>query len=277
MAKDIQQEKKFFWQIGWAACAILMSVFCIVTGCSSDHKPEKRTEPYVIAYPSSWSQIQLYGTEQSVIGFSSDLLYEIARTVDIQVRLVMSEAEMMPSLLESGQVDGILTALPDDTVNELYYEFTIPYFVSGTVVIVAANSPFIKVDDMKNVVIAYDYNEGVGVTMGAKNSWMLKPYDSVSKGMNDVVSGVVDGMILNFINAGRLKRSLFRSRIHILTPPLTSQNVRLAVRRGKNHELIELFNKGVLTYVHSGQYRELLDYWGIESQLPIGEKPTPST
>ncbi len=272
MAQEIPRKKKLFWRMGFVVSAIVLAMMLKVTGCTFHHPVEKRTTPYVVAYPRSWNNIQLYGTEQSVIGFSSDLLYEIARTVNIQVRLITADAETFPSLLESGQVDGVLTAIPVDTATQAFYEFTIPYFVSGTVVVVGANSPYTKTNDMKNAVIAYDYNEGSEITLGAKNSWLLKPYDSVTQALEDVVTGKVDGMILNFINASRLNRSLYRAKIRLLMPPLVTQNVRLAVRRGKNHELVELFNKGVLTYVKSGQYKELLEYWGIESQLPLEEK-----
>jgi ABC-type amino acid transport substrate-binding protein len=248
----------------------------MIGGCRSSQQAEKRTTPYVVAFPSSWSHISLYGTEQSVVGFSSDLLTEIARTVNVKIQLVEADPDTMTALLDTGQVDGILTALPDDTMNERYFEFTLPYFVSGTVVVVAANSPYTKLDDLKSVIIAYDYGAGVSSTVGAKSTWMLKPYESVSRALDDVVAGGVDGMVLNYINASRLHRSLYRSRIRILAPPLATQQVRLAVRRGKNHELIELFNKGVVKYIQSGQYKELLDYWGIDSQLPMKEKKSQS-
>ena len=273
MAKENPKKRKLFWQMGFIACAIMLAFMLKLTGCTAHRTPEKKATPYVIAYPRSWNNIQLYGTEQSVIGFSSDLLYEIASTVNIQVRLIMSDAEAFPSLLDSGQVDGVLTAIPVDTASLEFYEFTIPYFVSGTVVVVGTGSPYTKTNELKNAIIAYDYNEGAEVTLGAKNSWLLRPYDSVTLSLEDVVSGKVDGMILNFINASRLNRSLYRGKIRILMPPLVTAECAFSGPSGeKPSELVELFNKGVLMYVKSGQYKELLDYWGIESQLPIEEK-----
>jgi glutamine transport system substrate-binding protein len=272
MAQSIAQKASAFNRVRLFAYALAFIGMFIIAGCSSNLEPPARTTPYVIAYPRSWNNIQLYGTEQSVIGFSSDLLYEIANTVNIQVRLVMADSEAFPSLLNSGQVDAILTAIPDDTNSRKFYEFTVPYFVSGTVVVVAANSPYTKTNQLKNPVIAYDYNEGAAETVGAKSSWLLRPYDSMTQALDDVVGGKVDGMILNFINASRLSRSLYRAKIRILMPPLATQNVRLAVCRGKNHELIELFNKGVQEYIKSGKYKELLDYWGIESQVQLEGK-----
>lgn len=263
------------WHIGFISVAMLLGILCGIAGCTSK-TPQKRTTPYVIAYPNNWSQIQLYGTEQSVVGFSSDLMNEISRTVNVKVRLVTAEPSTMPALLDSGQVDAIITSIPDDPANDRYYEFTSPFFVSGTVVVVSAESPYTKLDDLKNVVIGYDYNAGIDIAKGAKSSWILKPYDSISKALDEVTGGAIDGMILNYINAGRLTRSMYRSRIRILTPSLTTQNLRLAVRHGKNHELVELFNKGVAKYVQSGQYKELLDYWGIDSELTRGGSAAPT-
>lgn len=268
MTKDGCHKRRLFWRMGFIGCAILVALLLKVAGCT--FSPEKRTTPYIVAYPSSWRHIQLYGTEQNFVGFSSDLLYEIVDKINIKVRLVMAENEEFPNLLETGQVDGVLTAIPVDTATEKFYEFSTPYFESGTVVVVASDSPYTKIDELKNAIIAYDFNEGIQVTLGAKTSWLLKPYDSITQALDDVVGGRIDATILNFINASRLSRSLYRSRLRILLPPLSTQKVRLAVRRGKNHEFIELFDKGVAAYVKSGEYKQLLDYWGIESQLPLG-------
>ena len=239
----------------------------LVTGCFLWHKEEKRSAPYTIAYPSRWSNIQLYGTEQSVIGFSSDLLFDIARTADIPIQLVMANDEKFPALLEEKKVDGVLTSLPNDIVTEQFYEFSIPYFVSGYVIVVAANSDFHTPGDLKSRILGYDISEGVQSTIGTENPTALRSYDSVTKGLDDVISGTIDGMVLNFLNANRLKRSLYRSRIRVILPSVSTQALRLAVMRGVNHNLIVRFDEGVNKYVKSGRYKELLEYWGIESDL----------
>lgn len=248
--------------------SFLAICLCFVA-CSTSSK--KRTEPYIIAYPSTWKNIQLYGTEQNVVGFSSDLIYEIAKKMGVQARLVMENQDSFPTLLENGKVDAVLTTLSSNPATDKFYEFSNPYFVTGIVVVVASNSVYTKMSDLKNVEIAYDTGEGLDLGLGVKTSWIFKPYDSTSKAIDDVISGKVDGMVLRFINASRLCKSLYRTSIRILLPPLVIENVRIAVRRGKNSELIELFNKGVESYIKSGEYKELLEYWGIDSQLPAGK------
>ena len=237
-------------------------------GCSSRKKTPIKETPYIVAQPSSWQNIKLYGTEQSMTGFTSDLLFEIAQMAGMQIRIVKVDPALFKDLLEANKIDGVLTATPVDTISEQFYEFSNPYFVTGTVAVVSSATHYEKIDDLKNVKIGYDTSEGVDIVLKAKPSWMLMPYDNPSMMMEDLLSGRLDGVVMHLINALRMNKSYFKSKIRILPPPLDTQTVRLAVRKGRSHELVVLFNKGVSDYVKSGKYKELLDYWGIETYTP---------
>ena len=243
----------------------LLVAALFVTGCTMCRRMPQKT--YIIAYPTRWQNIPLYGTEQSVTGFTSDLMYEIAKKMGLKIQLISADQETFPALLESGAVDGVLAAIPRNTMTEQFYEFSNAYFVSGAVLVVSTSSPYTKSDQPDSVEIGFDRSEGSEIIAGAKPTWLLRPYDTAPRALEDLISGKLDGVILNFVNASRLTRSLFRTQVKILYPPLVTQNVYLAVQRGKNHQLIELFNEGVQKYVKSGEYKELLNYWGVESEL----------
>lgn len=258
--KHIFKVLPFLFFVGLLACG--------VTGCFSSKKESIKETPYVIAQPSTWQNIKLYGTEQNITGFTTDLLFEIAQTAGIEIQLVKIDPNLFENLLEADKIDGVLTAIPVDVVSEQFYEFATPFFITGTVVVVPSKAPFTKIDELKNVQIGYDRNEGVDIVLKARSSWLLKPYDNPSLMMEDLLAGKLDGVVMHLINALRMNKSYFASKIRILSPPLDTQNVRLAVRKGRNHELVVLFNRGVKEYIKSGKYKELLDYWGIESYVP---------
>jgi ABC-type amino acid transport substrate-binding protein len=243
-------------------------IACSLGGCFSRKQNSIKETPYVIAQPSNWQNIKLYGTEQNITGFTADLLFEIAQAGGFQVRIVKADPDLFKELLDNDGVDGILTAIPVDTRSQQFFEFSDPYFVTGTVVVVSSRSPYQKVDDLKNVQIGYDENEGVDLVLKAKPSWLLRPYNNPSMMMEDLVVERLDGVVMRLINALRMNKSFFKSKIRILQPPLETQTVRLAVRKGRNHELVTLFNNGVKEYIKSGEYKTLLDYWGIESYTP---------
>jgi ABC-type amino acid transport substrate-binding protein len=258
--KHIFRALAFFF----VACVLAFFGF----GCSFHKRSSIKDTPYIIAQPSSWQNIKLYGTEQSMTGFTSDLLFEIAQSAGIQIRIIKIDPSLFKDLLETNKIDGVLTATPVDAISEQFYEFTNPYFVTGTVVVVASTASYTKTDDLKNAQIGYDTSEGVDIVLKAKPSWLLKPYDNPSMMMEDLLAGKLDGVVMHLINALRMNKNYFKSKIRILPPPLVTQTVRLAVRRGRNHELVVLFNKGVSEYVKSGKYKNLLDYWGIETYTP---------
>jgi ABC-type amino acid transport substrate-binding protein len=239
-----------------------------IFACSSRDHVEKRDTPYIIAQPSTWQNIKLYGTEQNITGFTSDLIFEIAQTAGIEVRIVKVDPNLFKELLDDDRVDGIVTAMPVDDTSRQYYEFTNPYFVTGTVVVVRSDASFKKLDDLKNVQLGYDSSEGVDIVLKAKPSWLLRPYESPTKMMQDLLDEKIDGVVLRKINALRMNKSFFASKIRILQPPLETENVRIAVRKGHNHELVMLFNEGVKEYIKSGKFKELLEYWGMESFAP---------
>lgn len=251
---------------------VIFLSLCFCGACFRSH-PQPRTTPYIIAYPNTWEDIQLFGSEQSVVGFSSDLMYEIAQKGGFRASLVMADVKTFPSILEEGKVDAVITAEPSTPVTDQFYEFSTPFFAGGTVVVVPTNSPYKQTDDIRQGEIAYIRGEGLDIALGVKTSWIFKPYESTTQAINDLQAGKVDGLVMRFIKASQLSKIFYRGSIRILMPPLVKQNIRLAVRKGKNHELLELFNKGVEEYIKSGEYTKLLEYWDIDSQLPINTKP----
>lgn len=248
---------------------IFLCVFlCALTGCSFFEKKTKRTEPYIVAQPRNWKNLKLYGTEQNVTGFTSDLLFEIAALGDIHIQLISADSHLFSSLLVSGKVDAILTSMEKDSLTEQIYEFTTPYFVTGTVVVVAADSSYKSLDDLKNGLIGYDSSEGIDSTLRASPSWLLQEYPDATSAVEALLNKKIDGVILNLINAARINKNFFKSRIRVLSPPLETQKIYLAVLKGKNHELITTFNAAVAEYVKSGRYQAMLNYWGIEGFTP---------
>jgi len=242
---------------------LLILVLC-TSSCQQHQKNLKRSTPYIIAYPRNWSSIPLYGAAQHLTGFSSDLLYEIAKAEKIQIRLVAADINLFPSLLKSRAVDAVLTALPVNTITKQFYDFSIPYFMSGTIVVVSSQSPYTTTQEFTHVDVAFDRSEGLDITLGARLSWALKPYESISLALEDIMKGKIDGVLLNFLNANRLNKSFYRARFKILLPPVVQQNIRLAVLRGENQEFLEFFNHQLEELIQQGTYEKLLQYWNIK-------------
>jgi ABC-type amino acid transport substrate-binding protein len=222
-------------------------------------------------YPRSWGAFASSGTEQ-LTGFLSDLLYAAGEESHFTLRIVVDDAQALPILLETGQADAILTTLPVNTITTRLYDFSSPVFVGGTVLVVAASSRFTTVDTVGNAEIGFLRSDSLDLAVGAKTSWLLKPYDSQALAIDDVIMGRIDGILLNFMDAIYLNKSLYRSKLRILLPPVVKKSVKIATLKGKNPELIAMINERIMNLVRKGEYAELLKYWGIEHSLPTEEQ-----
>jgi ABC-type amino acid transport substrate-binding protein len=248
-------------------------LFGVILGIVSffHRKAPQRETPYIIAMPTRWENIQMFGNDNSVTGFSRDLLVEVARLTEIKVDFISAEANDPLTILKEKKADAIVTSLVPGPATERLYEFSVPYFTVGTVIVVPEHSRFHTSSEIEDAVIAFDRGDTGDISLGAKSSWLLKPYPSSISAIEDVIAGKVDGMILPSFNASRLNKSFYRSKIRILWPPLTRQGLYLIALQGKNKELIDLFNTGLESYKKSGEYQKLLDYWEIDSFLPVNE------
>lgn len=254
----------------WLFASACVAVTCAM-GCSKQEQRNQRQTPYVIAYPRNWGTFASAGSEQ-LTGFISDLLYEAGQEGNISIRLVVDDVEAFPLLLRTGKADAILTSMPVDTITRRLYDFSAPIFVGGTVIVVAASSPLKSVDDVDNAEIAFLRSGPTDITVGTKVSWVLRPYGSQALAIDDVIMGKVDGLLLNFMDAIHLNKSLYRSRLRILLPPVMKKSVRLATLPGKNSEILDIMNLQVKKLVLKSEYVELLKYWGIDHPLPSEEQ-----
>jgi polar amino acid transport system substrate-binding protein len=237
-------------------------LFCIVACTSSS----KRASPYVIARGTAWENVNLFGAEKNLIGFSSDLLLEIGRIEQIPIRETSSSVSPILSLLNTGKgkVDGVLTAIQPDTINQEQYHFSDPYFLMGPVLIVKSSSPYQGLQDLQNHEIGFERNYVWALKIKNGSDIILRPYDDANKVIANLVDNDIDGAIVDAIVAYKLLSSdMYKNVLRIAGKPLLTMGLRLAVKKGHNEELIIHFNRGLETLRASGLYQKMVRYWGL--------------
>lgn len=231
--------------------------------------PKPSKSQYVIGIPSHWKYIRLYEADRDIAGFLSDFTVELASKMKIGIKFVTIEPEDLPGLFDNGTIDACYSAIPQTPYTNGIYLFSDPIFINGTVVVVSQQSPFHSLSDLHGATIAFD-NSMSDITMGAKESWLLSPSESVIKSLDNVYTGTIDGVILNYMQARFLTKSLFSARYRILLPPLVSENIHLIVLKNGTEDLIPIVNKFRAASLKDGSYAELLQYWNID--VSMGDK-----
>lgn len=247
---------------------LLIFSLCSIVSCSNS-KSIARTKKknYTIAIPSRWQHTLLYDADSHVTGFLSDFTFAFAQEGKFHIRLVVVDPENMAGLLENGLIDGCYTALPKTPISEKSYYFSQPILMNGTVVVVDKESPFVSLNDLKDKEIAFENSLGRTNTAGAHASWLLRPYESSIKALDDLSRHRLDGVILNYMQMRLLTKSFFESKFRMLSPPLTSQDIRLITFKKNSEDLVKAINSYLDIAKEKGSYHELLTYWSLDTPI----------
>lgn len=224
----------------------------------------KKSEPFVIARDATWYPLNFAGKEKNIIGFSDDLLLEIASRHDLHLHLIHAAPGDLLETLDYGGADAILTSVtPTPTTNETY-AFSDIYYPLGAVLLVESGSNIHSLADMEGKYLGVLRGSPVLFSIAKYPPLKVVPYDRQTKMLEDIINDKVDGALLNQLVAYNLVTGYYKGRLHIVTAPLNNDGLRLAAyHSSRNQEYIDTFNEGLKELHESGKYEELLKKWDL--------------
>lgn len=241
--------------------AILLSLF-LIRSCYTAYFPKDNT--FVITRDATWYPLNFMGKEKNVLGFSDDLILEIAKLKNVHVNLTRAPSGDLIEQLDNGQANGALTSLTPDVILNEQYLFSDPYYTLGSVLIVEPNSTIRSVDDLKGKYLGIMRGSPVMFYVGNYPSLKVVTYDSQTIMLEDVVRDKIDAAMLNQLTAYNMVTGYFKGRLQVVTKPLTQEGLRLMTHHGrKNQKVIDAFNEGLTELKANGTYHKLLIKWGL--------------
>lgn len=241
----------------FSACSFFLS------GCS-----EKNNGTYQIGVDPLWYPLNFKGQENNVMGFSSELLTEIAKKEKLYLSIINTNWDTLLQGLKVGTYQAALSSLPPYNFNLKEYDFSDLYLPIGPVLILPFSSKLLSPSEMAG--------KEVGVLEGSSSALILekyqeisiRTYDSASSLVNDLLSGHIDGGLIPILIAESFTRGPFAKYIKIASKPLNNDGLRLLTLKGKSPKLIKHFNKGLQKLESSGQFTKMLREWQlIESPI----------
>ena len=224
----------------------------------------KMNEPYVVARDATWYPLNFAGKEKNMLGFSDDLLLEIASVKNFYLHLTQASRGDLVEMLDYGGADAILTSItPTSTTNEQYL-FSSIYYPLGAVLLVEPGSKIYSLADMEGKYLGVLRGSPVLFNITKYPPLKVVPYDRQTKMLEDIIDDKVDGALLNQLVAFNLVNGYYKGRLQIVTHPLTNEGLRIAAYHStKNQKFIDAFNEGLDELVKSGKYQELLKKWDL--------------
>lgn len=233
----------------------------------------KIKEPYVIARDETWYPLSFAGKEKNMLGFSDDLLIEIARSKNIYIHLTQTPPGDLAEALDYAGADAILTSIAPTPVTNEQYLFSNIYYPLGAVLLVEPASKIYSLEDMEGKYLGVLRGSPVLFNIAKYPPLKVVPYERQTKMLEDIIDDKIDGALLNQLVAYNLVNGYYKNRLQIVTKPLTNDGLRLAAyHSSKNETLIKAFNEGLEELTKSGKYQELLKKWDLYDPYTINSK-----
>jgi len=243
----------FAMVIGSAACGS-------TDGAKAVDAPTEKNK-YIIATDVTFPPFEFQNEAGEYVGIDMDLLAAIAEdqgfTYEIKP-MIFNEA--LQALRES-KVDGIMGALSITEERKEFFDFSEPYYDSGIVMAVAASNQEIKgYNDLANKTVAVvtgTEGEAFAKSIQDQYGFNIVSFDDSISMYKDVLIGNSVALFEDYPAIGyAISKGV---ELKILTDMERISSYGFAVYKGKNAELLEMFNKGLDNLKKSGEYQAIID------------------
>lgn len=243
---------------------LIFLLFCVcLSACSSTRSKTERR----IGVDPSWFPLQLGGRENNVTAFSTELLKEIGKLEKISIIKVTVNWDNLTEGLQAGKYDAILSSIPPYIFNQQIYDFSELYLATGPVLVMPVKTPFHSLSKLAGKEIGITPDTKGALLLEKYPAILIRSYDSIPKALNDIMHGTIDGAIVDVLSAVAYCQDLYQGELKIVTPPLTTEGLRLVTLHGQAADLLLRFNRGLDKLKASKVYDKLLIKWNLKENL----------
>lgn len=240
---------------------LIVSILLLLSSsCSSGGKT------YKIGVDPSWYPLQLMGKEANVFAFTNELLKEISHLENVYFERVNMSWDNLVRGLTDGTYDGMISSIHPYVFNLSTYDFSEVMLHTGPVLVVRSGANIASMGQMGGKEIAVDSQANEALIVGLYPDVVVRYYAQIPEGINDIISEMVDGALINNIPATAFVQDLYEGKVKVASPPLNDAGLRMLTLHGESEELINIFNRGLEKVRDKGIYDQLLKKWNLVSR-----------
>jgi len=237
----------------------IFAALCLA-GCA-----QNSSTPFKIGVDPTWYPVNFEDQTAYVNGFVEDLLLEMAWHGRFEWEKVHEAGDSLLLGLKQKKYDAILTSLPRYTFNLAKYDFSENFLNLGPVLVVPANSPYTKVENIKEGVLGAISGNNLDAEIGKNPMIQIRFYLTAPELLNAVVEGDVIGALIGSLKAESYVGDLYKGRLKIVTEPLSDYGLHLVVAKGESQKLLDLFNTN-LKWIRNKKMESLVRKWGLTTE-----------
>jgi polar amino acid transport system substrate-binding protein len=241
---------------------VFIVMFFLIRGCS-DHPSSHHL--YHIGQDERWINLNLMGKERNLSAFNTDLLSKIAKLENIYIQLnSITSDDSLITKLENGDLQGVISTLQPNGINQNNFVFSDPYFLIGPVLVISSAAPLTGWNERARKIVGVQSNSPALLNLEKDPTIQIKLYDNILRALADLDDNRIDGVVFPVIPTYIYTNTFYEGRLKIATPPLTNAGLRLiALKNERGEQLIKSFNQGLKTLKEDGFYDHLLNQWEL--------------
>lgn len=243
--------------------ALVMSLVLVIgcaalfAGCGDKTEGGKK---YIIATDIVFAPFE-FDRDGKKVGIDIDLLAAIAEDQGFEYELKPLAFNSAVAALESNQVDGVIAGMSITEERKLKYDFSETYYDSCVAVAVKAGNDAVKtMDDLEGKKVAVKTGtQGASYAESVKDKYgfQIVYFDKSPMMYEDVKTGNTVACFEDYpVMAYGVQQNNGLQIINKVEE--FSSPYGFAVLKGKNPELIEMFNKGLANIKANGKYEEIV-------------------
>lgn len=234
----------------------LLAILIAGCSCGRPHGPLK------IGIDPNWYPIDFGPQTSYVNGYAEDLLLEMAQYTGMEFERIAANWDNLLDGLKEKKYAAVFSSLPPYEYNKAIYDFSKDFLALGPVLILPIGSPKIDLREMKGHVLGIITGDPAVLILEKNATLILRPYNTISELLNAVVSGELDGALLNRIPAVNYVGGLYAGKLVIASEPLTDAGLRLVSLKGEDY-LVSMFNKNLNHLINRKRLAVLQEKWQL--------------
>lgn len=247
---------------------VLVMALTMLAGCgdkktedsASADKTGGSDKTYVIATDTTFAPFEFTNDQNEFVGIDLEILEAIAKDQGFEYNLQPLGFDAAVAALEAGQADGVIAGMSITDERKLKFDFSDAYYDSTVCAAVKADNAAATLDDIKGSAVA--------VKNGTKSAdWAneikdtynltLTYYDDSAMMYQAVLSGNAVACFEDYpVMAYGVSQDNGMKLLHEEKEKATPYG--FAVQKGKNTELLEMFNAGLKNIKDNGKYDEIV-------------------
>lgn len=245
---------------------VLLMALGLLAGCAggtqkADKADTTKAPVYKIATDTTFAPFEFQNKDGNYVGIDIDILKAIAEDQGFKYELQPLGFNAAVAALESNQADGVIAGMSITEKRQAKYDFSAPYYDSGVVMAVSASNETIKTyKDLAGKKVAVKTGtEGATFAESIKGTYgfQLVYFDESPMMYEDVKTG---NSVACFEDYPVMGYGISQGNgLKMVTDMEKGSSYGFAVLKGKNTDLLKMFDAGLKDIKANGKYQQIID------------------